>query len=219
MNILILLSMSRVEQKDLFQKIIFQHLNGAQYKPLIALIDKLFMGAIEKSLAPGEKLNKIKYLLNYKSTGASINKALFYNVIGILNGINDVKPFKGFGLIFMDSINKAISTSKESTKLFSPKPSHEEGCIGNLQNFESTLMAVLAWLLNQRSVAVADLRFKLIPLDMLPSAFISEINEKSLDLTGELALEEIGGDVAISINDLDAVINNLKSLQLDLNIN
>ncbi len=219
MNSLILLSMSRVEQKDLFQKIIFQHLNGAQYKPLITLIDKLFMGAIEKSLAPGEKLNKIKYLLNFKSTGASINKVSFYYVIGVLNEINDVKPFKGFGLIFMDSVNKAISTSKESIKLFSPTPSHAEGCIGNFQNFESTLMAVLAWLLNQRSVAVADLRLKLIPLDMLPNAFISEINEKSLDLTGELALEEIGGDVAISINDLDAVINNLKSLQLDLNIN
>lgn len=100
MNSLILLPMSRIEQNDLFQKIIFQHLVGHQYKPLISLIDKLFLGSIEKSLGPGEKLNNVKFLLNHKITGASINKESFYHIINVLNEMNDIKPFKGFGLIF-----------------------------------------------------------------------------------------------------------------------
>ena len=211
--------MSRIEQKDLFQKIIFQHLVGPQYKPLISLIDKLFLGSFEKSLGPGEKLNNIKFLLNHKITGASINKESFYYIINVLNEMNDIKPFKGFGLIFLDSINKSSLISKEGRDLFSAKLSHEVGYTGDSQNFGSTMAAVLTWLLNQQSVTVAELRLKLLPLDMLPSAFISEINEKALELTGELALEEVGSDVGISINVLNDVIINLQSLQFDLNLN
>lgn len=218
MNSLIL-SMSRIEQKDLFQKIIFQHLVGPQYKPLISLIDKLFLGSIEKSLGPGERLNKIKFLLNHKVTGASINNKSFHYIINFLNEMNDVKSFKCFGLIFLDSINKSSLISKESREFFSANSSHEVGYTGDSNNFGSTMAAVLTWLLNQQSVAVAELRLKLLPLDMLPSAFISEINEKALELTGELALVEVGGNVTISINVLNDVMVNLQSLQFDLNSN
>lgn len=219
MNSLILLSLSRIEQKNLFQKIILQYWIDSQYKPLIALIDKLFLRTIERSLGPGEKLNNIKYLLDYKLTGAPINKASFFYIIDTLNQINNLKPFNGFRLIFMHTVNQSISISKKSNKLISEKPSHEGVFIGESPNFESTLANVLTWLLNQQSVAVAELRLKLLPLDLLPCAFISEINEKSLELTGELALEEVGNDAVISSDALNDVIANLQSIESDININ
>lgn len=119
----------------------------------------------------------------------------------------------------MDSINNSSLISKEGRDLLSAKLSHEVGYTGDSQNFVLTMAAVLTWLLNQQSVTVAELRLKLLPLDMLPSAFISEINEKALELTGELALEEVGSDVAISINVLNDVMVNLQALQFDLNVN
>ena len=46
-------------------------------------------------------------------------------------------------------------------------------------------------------MTMADLRLKLLPLDLLPSAVIDEINEKSFDLQGDAALEEDGDVVMV----------------------
>lgn len=59
------------------------------------------------------------------------------------------------------------------------------------------LRAVIAWLAPQQRIALTDLRSKLLPLDLLPSAVIEELNERALDLTGVLALEEEGDDLLV----------------------
>lgn len=73
-----------------------------------------------------------------------------------------------------------------------------------------TLLDILAWIATQDRVSVAVLRSHLLPLDLLPSAFIDELNERALDLTGEIALEEFGDEITIVKKVLFAVIANLE---------
>lgn len=56
---------------------------------------------------------------------------------------------------------------------------------------------VVGWLTTQRRIPVAALRGHLLPLDLLPSAVIDEINERALDLTGELALNEDDDEIVV----------------------
>lgn len=60
-----------------------------------------------------------------------------------------------------------------------------------------TLFDVLTWLATQISVTTATLRMQLLPLDMLPSAVIDDINERAYDLTGEAALDDSGDSVTV----------------------
>lgn len=60
-----------------------------------------------------------------------------------------------------------------------------------------TLPEVLAWLGTQDSVSIATLRQKLLPLDLMPSAVIDDINERAYDLTGETALDDDGDAVTV----------------------
>lgn len=55
-----------------------------------------------------------------------------------------------------------------------------------------TLAQIIAWLATLEMVTVSDLRTRLLPLDLLPGAVIDDLNERALDLTGDLALEEDG---------------------------
>lgn len=71
-----------------------------------------------------------------------------------------------------------------------------------------TLSDVLTWLATQDRVSLAALRRQLLPLDLLPSAIMDQLNEQALDLTGELALEEIDDEVVVSKEILDEVLAN-----------
>ena len=55
----------------------------------------------------------------------------------------------------------------------------------------------MAWLSTQVTVQITDLRLKLLPLDLLPSAVIDDINERAYDLAGEAALEDSDGAVSV----------------------
>lgn len=76
---------------------------------------------------------------------------------------------------------------------------------------ENTLKEVVAWLATQDRIAVATLRIHLLPLDLLPTAVIDKLNERALDLTGELALEELGDEIVVTREVLDEVIANWDS--------
>lgn len=67
---------------------------------------------------------------------------------------------------------------------------------------------VLAWLASQEQVAREDLSNLLLPLHLLPAAFIEDINEKSIGLTGDLALVELNELIIITKANLDKVIAN-----------
>ena len=60
-----------------------------------------------------------------------------------------------------------------------------------------TLLEVLAWLCTQNQVPVALLRQKLLPLDLMPSAVIDDINERAFDVAGEAALDEAEDAVTV----------------------
>ena len=71
------------------------------------------------------------------------------------------------------------------------------GEVSNIVVPSQTLPEVLAWLCTQASAPMTDLRLKLLPLDLMPSAVIDDINERAYDLAGEAALEEAGDDVVV----------------------
>lgn len=62
---------------------------------------------------------------------------------------------------------------------------------------ETTCLEFMNWLVEQPEIVFADLRTRLLPLDLLPSAVINDINERAIDLTGEVALIEEGDNVIV----------------------
>ena len=69
-----------------------------------------------------------------------------------------------------------------------------------------TLKTVVNWLAAQDRVLVTALRAQLLPLDLLPNSVIDELNEMALDLTGAMALEEVGDEIVVSREILDEVL-------------
>jgi hypothetical protein len=57
--------------------------------------------------------------------------------------------------------------------------------------------ALLAQLVELKTISLTELRALLLPLDLLPGAVINDINERALDLIGELALIEEGDTVIV----------------------
>lgn len=70
----------------------------------------------------------------------------------------------------------------------------------------SNWVDVLAQLCTVSTISFANLRARLLPLDLLPNAVIDDINEHALDLTGEMALLESGDSVEVQQDVLKHVI-------------
>lgn len=73
---------------------------------------------------------------------------------------------------------------------------------------ENTLREVVAWLATQDRIAVSTLRIHLLPLDLLPTVMIDNLNEQALDLTGEMALEERADDILVKREILHEILAN-----------
>lgn len=69
-----------------------------------------------------------------------------------------------------------------------------------------TIEQIWAWLALQDRLPIATLRVHLLPLDLLPSAVIDDLNELALDLTGEPALAEVGDVIVVTRDILTAVL-------------
>ena len=60
-----------------------------------------------------------------------------------------------------------------------------------------TLSEILAWLCTLNTVPVAVLRQKLLPLGLMPSAVLDDVNERAFDVAGEPALAEEADTVTV----------------------
>lgn len=72
------------------------------------------------------------------------------------------------------------------------------------------LADVIAWLAGGCHFSMADLRARLLPLDLLPAALIDEINERALDLTGDIALEESDDEIIVAREVLAVVVKTME---------
>ncbi|MDD2744543.1 MAG: hypothetical protein PHV02_19970 [Rhodocyclaceae bacterium] len=98
-----------------------------------------------------------------------------------------------------------------------PEFAVHEGCPPNEQQLHRnvrTLSETLDWLAGLDRVSVAELRSYLLPLDLLPAALLDELNERALDLTGDLAVEAVGDEILVTKAILARVVghNNPKNL-------
>lgn len=69
----------------------------------------------------------------------------------------------------------------------------------------SLLAEVAFWLAAKNSISTSEFRTRLFPLDLLPSAAIDVINELALDICGEIAVEEIDGEIVVTSKVIDQV--------------
>lgn len=60
-----------------------------------------------------------------------------------------------------------------------------------------TLPEVLAWLCTQNNVPLAVLRQRLLPLGLMPSAVMDDVNERAFDVAGEPALADAADTVIV----------------------
>lgn len=88
-------------------------------------------------------------------------------------------------------------------------PSRQHDALSVDQLAPKTFNDVMDWLLVAETVALSDLRARLLPLNLLIGALITDLNEKALDLTGELALEEDGNNLVINHTILQKVLGNI----------
>ena len=78
-----------------------------------------------------------------------------------------------------------------------PQATTFSGTAPNRLEPAQTLLQVLEWLATQDRIPLSALRSRLLPLDLLPSAVIDEINERALDLSGEPAIEDHSDEILV----------------------
>lgn len=117
--------------------------------------------------------------------------------------VSDAKVKKVF--LEIDDLRKVIVESlhiSSRTTLIAPTTAETS----QAKNKNNGIMTFLDWLVQQEIMTFSELRNRLLPLDLLPSAVIDEINERALNLTGESALEEDGKTVIVQNDVLLKVI-------------
>lgn len=95
----------------------------------------------------------------------------------------------------LDAIQRGLPLASRNN------PSNQTGPV-------QTLSEVLAWVAEHERISVAELRAKLLPLDLLPGAVMDELNERALDLAGEIALTQVGDEVVVNSAVFDEVLAN-----------
>lgn len=89
-----------------------------------------------------------------------------------------------------------------------------KGRFGSIQ----TLSEVFAWLAIHERVSAAELRTRLLPLNVLTGALINEINEMALEIAGEVVLEEVGNEIIVTRKTLGQILGSLDVTQFEKGI-
>ncbi len=129
----------------------------------------------------------------------------------VIGEIISTSPEMAMGIIQrIEALEAGLREALLKLEFLQVAPAMNSEDFGNEPVLVRPLQEVLIWLSTQDRVSVATLRSHLLPLDLLPSAVIDELNERALDLTGEIALEESGEEIMIAKEVLFAVIANLE---------
>jgi len=129
----------------------------------------------------------------------------------VIGEIISTSPEMAMGIIQrIEALEAGLREALLKLEFLQVAPAMKSEDFGNEPVLVRPLQEVLIWLSTQDRVSVATLRSHLLPLDLLPSAVIDELNERALDLTGEIALEESGEEIMIAKEVLFAVIANLE---------
>lgn len=92
-------------------------------------------------------------------------------------------------------------------------PAADAQTIGKITTSDQTravrsLFEVWEWVAKHERIGIAELRARLLPLDLLPSSSLDDLNERALNLTGEIALAQIGNEVLVTKVIFDEVLAN-----------
>ena len=123
------------------------------------------------------------------------NSEIFKKLIELTNDLINIKENRKkskkpiFRFDNLKNISEATSGSKSKNTKINDSP-----------------IKILNWMLDKETFSMSELGKKLMHLDLFPSAFINDINEKSMDETGELALEEKNNTVLVRTKLLNQVI-------------
>lgn len=107
----------------------------------------------------------------------------------------------------VDALEASLSNALSRLAFLEQRPSVNRLSASNgdqlaLNSFDD----VMDWLLEAETVTLADLRARLLPLNLLIGAVIADLNEKAIDQTGDLALEDDGDQVVVNRSILQKVL-------------
>lgn len=221
-DILSAIALGKKEKESAVQTQITNYWINGQFAPLGRHVHRVFGRAVEAS-ASSIRLSLVTGKVTSDSKLQVLSNRDAWTVIfDKLNGVHAATPFRGEKRLYLSCINQAILVRQEKIEIDRQEMGGSKGAysdfIGNAINDVApaqTLTAVFAWLAIQDRVGTAELRARLLPLDVLTSAFVNEINELALDLTGELALEEAGNDIVVARKILVQILGSLDVNQFE----
>lgn len=104
---------------------------------------------------------------------------------------------------FMDAVNavNAFLQSEISVATAHGSSANESSLVSNSGMNEppfASLYEFISWLSTQSSLTWAEMRNILLPFDLFPSAVVNDINERALEITGEMAVDENSTEILIN---------------------
>jgi hypothetical protein len=214
-DVLAMLAFGKKEREEIIQSLIDQYWLDGTFELLAPNINRVFGKAIQYK-ASTIRLSLVTGKVSpAKGVQAHSNRGAWIAIFKELNNAHAAKPFTGEKLLYLTCINHAIrvsniQTTPPSLKVYSTQhgSSNSIGDARNIVGSALTLPEVLTWVAARDRVAVAALRTRLLPLGLLPNAVINEVNERALDLIGEIALEEVADQILVIKNVFDEVLAN-----------
>ena len=103
----------------------------------------------------------------------------------------------------MDAVNavNAFLQSEISVATAHGSSANESSLVSNSGMNEppfASLYEFISWLSTQSSLTWAEMRNILLPFDLFPSAVVNDINERALEITGEMAVDENSTEILIN---------------------